>query len=367
MNRSRPLLQRVRGTKGWRAWQRYGEARGNVLAGGVAYFALFSLFPALALGFTVFGLIVDGREDLQRQVADNVNKTFGTVVIGTSAGDGIWTIDDLVQSDLLTGFGVVGLVLLLFVGLGWIGALRDGISAVFGRLHSPNPVLSKASDLGVLVIFGVSVLASVVGSLLVTAATGPVLDWLGLGRTRIAGVAVSVLTTLVLLVIDTVLFLLLFRMLSGVRPSFDDMFTGALAGAVGLGLLKLGGGALLRLVSGNRVVATFGILVGLLIWMNLAARFTLLAAAWAACTADDRDHLPVPEAGPSVEPSGRRDDVRASVSHPAALTPTYSARAADRTTLLAGAILGVTAAVGARVLGQAGRALRGRGSDGPGR
>jgi hypothetical protein len=37
-----------------RAWQRYSDAHGSVLAGGVGYFAFFSIFPAAALAFTVF-------------------------------------------------------------------------------------------------------------------------------------------------------------------------------------------------------------------------------------------------------------------------------------------------------------------------
>lgn len=370
MNRLPSLLRGIHASKGWRAWQRYGEVRGNVLAGGVAYFALFSLFPALALGFTVFGLVVDDRADLQDEVARKVNETFGITVIGP-APDGIWTVDQLVQDDVLTGFGLVGLVVILFTGLGWVGALRDGISAVFGRRKGPNVVLAKASDLGILTLFGAGVLVSAVGSVLVTAATGPVLGWLGLDRTRLAGVLVSVLSALLLLAIDTALFLMMFRFLSGVRPALDDVFTGALAGAVGLGLLKLGGGVLLRLVSGNRVVAAFGILVGLLLWMNLAARLALLASAWAATTAHDRGHLVFNgEAGPDADlrpargsaprrGTGHPEPVRLPVGHPEALEPTYGARSADRTTLLAGAILGVTAAVGAGVAGRAGRTLRG--------
>ncbi|MDQ1288002.1 MAG: rane protein [Actinomycetota bacterium] len=350
MNRLRPLLERLRTGRARRAWQRYGDVRGTVLAGGVAYFALFSLFPALALGFTVLGTVMGGRADLQQRVADSLNATFGTTVIAVRPGEeGIWRIDEIVRPDLLTGVGLIGFVVLLFAGLGWIGALRDGVSAVFGVRHGPGPVASKVTDLGILVVFGLSVLCSAVGSILVTAATGPVLDWMGLGRTPLTGVTISVLTTLGLFVIDIMLFLVLFRVLSGVRPDLDDVLGGALAGAGGLGLLKLGGGVLLGFVSGNRVVATFGVLVGLLIWMNLAARLTLLAAAWAATTMHDRGRLEltVVEAGTET-PVGRPPTCSAPEPTYSAPEPTYSARAADRTTLLAGAVLGATAAVGAR-------------------
>ena len=52
------LFSRLRNGKPWRAWRRYSEARGNVLAAGVGYFAFFSVFPAVALAFSVFGFVL---------------------------------------------------------------------------------------------------------------------------------------------------------------------------------------------------------------------------------------------------------------------------------------------------------------------
>ena len=43
-----------------RAGKRYADARGGILAAGVGYFAFFSIFPAIALAFTVFGFVLRG-------------------------------------------------------------------------------------------------------------------------------------------------------------------------------------------------------------------------------------------------------------------------------------------------------------------
>ncbi|HEX2807426.1 MAG TPA: YhjD/YihY/BrkB family envelope integrity protein, partial [Kineosporiaceae bacterium] len=233
MRRAQALLDRTRSTKVWRAWSRYGRVRGSVLAGGIAYFAFFSLFPALAIGFTVFGLVLGEHADLQARVVSYVNSAFGGgSVIGTAPNTGMVSIDQLTQKHVLTLSGVIGLLVLLATGLGWVGALRDGISAVFGRDQGPNPVLAKLSDLGTLASLGVGVLASAVVSVLVTAATRPVLDWLGMSRTELAVILVNVLTSLLLLMIDTLLFILVLRQLPGIRLPFDDLFAGALAGGV---------------------------------------------------------------------------------------------------------------------------------------
>src|SRR4051795_9564158 len=79
-------LQPLRATLPYRAWQRYGAVRGNVLAGGVAYFAFFSIFPALALGFTLFALVLGNQEDLQVQLVHYVNETLGSTVISYHPG-----------------------------------------------------------------------------------------------------------------------------------------------------------------------------------------------------------------------------------------------------------------------------------------
>ena len=374
------LLTRTRATRGWRAWERYGRVRGNVLAGGIAYFAFFSLFPALAIGFTVFGLVLGGHVDLQRRVAESVNTFFGgSTVIGTTPDrPGLVAMDQLVQSDVLTVTGLVGLVVLLLSGLGWVGALRDGLRAVFGRTGEPDPVTARIADLAVLAVVGLGGLASAVASVLVTGATGVVLDWAGIGRGRLVGVGVSVLTSLLMLAVDTALFLLLFRLLAGVRPPLDDLFSAALAGGVALGLLKVFGGVLLRVAGTNRFLAASSLVVGLLVLLNVLARVTLLAGAWGASTAADRGHLPddalAPAPAADVAATATGDARRAALNgaadgrtagpdgagprripvQPVALPE----RAADRTTLLAGAVLGATAAVGARFVGNAGRALR---------
>ena len=49
------LFARFQTSRLWLAWKRYGDARGNILAGGISYFAFFSVFPAVALAFTASG------------------------------------------------------------------------------------------------------------------------------------------------------------------------------------------------------------------------------------------------------------------------------------------------------------------------
>lgn len=351
------LLARFQASKAWQAWQRYGNGRGTVLAGGAAYAAFFSLFPALAVGFTIFGLFVRDGSDLQQQVIDAVNDSVGTAVISaTPGGDGIVSIDTLVSGNTLTVAGIVGLVGLLFTGLGWLDALREGIRAMFGQPPMEgNVVVSKLRDVGVLVGFGLAILVSSAAGIGVSAAAGALLRVVGLDGSLPGRLLLGALGTLVVLAVDTLIFMLLFRVLSGVPLHSHDLWDAALFGAIALGVLKLLSGFLLNAASSNKFLATAGVLLGLLVWLNLISRVTLVAAAWGATVALERGHL--------VERTGATETVLAdqpadpSPVRGVVYTPVVSPRQADRVSVAAGAVLGAAAFVVARAGGRAVRSI----------
>lgn len=66
------------------AWKRYSDSRGNVLAGGVGYFAFFSIFPAVLLAFTVFGLLLRDQPQLleeAKNTVDELKERYANVVV----------------------------------------------------------------------------------------------------------------------------------------------------------------------------------------------------------------------------------------------------------------------------------------------
>lgn len=119
------LWARIQTTAAWRAWKRYGDARGNLLAGGVTYFAFFSLFPAVALGFTIFGLVLRDQPDLLADVQDAIEKQLPGFVKSEANPDGLIPLT-IPSGTTLSITAIVGVLGLLWAGLGWLGALRDG-------------------------------------------------------------------------------------------------------------------------------------------------------------------------------------------------------------------------------------------------
>ncbi|MHB8188284.1 MAG: YihY/virulence factor BrkB family protein [Dermatophilaceae bacterium] len=339
----KPLFARFRASKPWRAWKRYGDARGNVMAAGVGYFAFFSIFPAVALAFTVFGFVLRGHPELLRSVADQLNQNLPGFVKDAQHPKGLIPIQ-APRAAALTITGVIAFVSLVLAGLGWLGAIRDGIRAVFGLQGSGgNPITSKLRDLGVLFTLGLGIALSAVLTSAVGAAAGWVADRIGMPGQgwilTLAGLAVSV-------VADTALMMVLLRVLSGVPVPWRDLSQGALVGGVGFSLLKLSAATLLPRVTANPLFASIAIVVGLLFWLNLIARLTLISAAWAA---NDIDETQGREPHALAEGTGTAA-VSVTTTARAVSVPVLGARSTDRTTLAAGAVLGAAGVVAAGVL-----------------
>jgi len=343
-----------------RAWRRYAGARGNILAAGVGYFAFFSIFPAVALAFAVFGFVLRGHPDLLGSIFDQLSGYLPGLIRDAQHPDGLIPIQ-APPAAALTITGVIALVALVLGGLGWLGATREGVRAVFGvQGSSGNLITNKVRDLGVLFTLGLGVALVAVLTSAVGAGAGQIAQWLGMpGQGWIlvlTGFAVSVLA-------DTALMMVMLRVVSGVLVPWRDLSQGSLVGGVGLSLLKFFAATMLPLLTANPLYASFAIVVGLLVWLNLIARLILISAAWAANDVDEihgvehraqtqpfnqaRANAGVDSAG--VDQAGMHPEGAAAVGVPGTSAardrslPTFGARSGDRTTLGAGVILGAAA------------------------
>jgi membrane protein len=269
----------------------------------------------------------------------------------------------------LTITAVIAFISLVLAGIGWLGAVREGVRAVFGaEMALGHLVSTKLRDFGVLCALGVGVLFSAALTTMAGGTAGWIAERIGLSGQSwllvLAGVPVSVLT-------DTALMLLLMGVVSGVHASWRDLLHGALLGGVGFSLLKLCADALLLRLTANPLFASIAVVIGLLIWLNLIARLTLLSAAWAANDVDERhaeERSPAEQADPSVAVPRNASSVAgtaAGAPRTAAarrpVLPTFGPRSADRATLAAGAVLGAAAVAATGTMFRAIRSLVGLG------
>jgi membrane protein len=351
-------VARFGASRAGRAWKRYADARGNILAAGVGYFAFFSIFPAAALALVVFGFVLREHHDLLHRIFDHLSDYLPGLVQNAQYPQGLIKIQ-APPALALSVAGVIAFLTLVLAGLGWLGAVREGIRAVFG-VQGPagNLIINKVRDLGVLFTLGLGIALLAVLSTVVGAGAGWVADGIGLAGEDwvvvLAGFALSVLA-------DTALMIILLRVVSGVRVPWRDLLQGALVGGVGFSLLKISAAALLPRLTANPLFASFAIVVGLLIWLNLIARLTLLSAAWAANDIDE-----IHEGGSVTRVRALSGEEPLGVSGPAAIParpvavldsslPTFGERSGDRTAVVSGVVLGVA---GVAVSGALTRGLR---------
>jgi inner membrane protein YhjD len=257
-----------------RAYDRYKEQRGNRLAAALSFYGFLSFFPLVALAFAVTGYTVS----ISPAARDAVSKAIDQVVPALADKLPVGQI-----AEAKAGAGVLALLGLAWSGLGWIGVWRESLRTIWqGAEGDGNTVVNKLWDLGVLCVLGLALLASVTLSSFTTSATHAVLRWIGLAGVTGAGTFLRFVAVCVAIGANTLIFLVLFSQLAGTKASWRQLLRGCVFGAVGLEVLKLVGTYLIGHTLRNPVYASFGVLVGLLVWVNLVSRFILFAAAWTA-------------------------------------------------------------------------------------
>jgi membrane protein len=266
-----------------RMQEHYSEVGGGQQAGAVTYFGFLSFFPVMALAFFVVGYVAEVFPEAQ----DALVEAIETVLPGI-LGSGDDKLSLLEIQDAASTVGVIGLVGLLYSGLGWLSAMRDGLYVVFVRpaFGRSGFVVGKLRDLVTLALVGVVMIVSVGVSAVVTRFTGELLDLVGLGSGL--GWLLSLLAVVVGLAASTLLFFAMFKLLGDPDVPTGSLWSGALVGAIGFEVLKQLSSLLLGLTKGQPAFQAFGIALILVVWINYFSRVVMYAAAWSYTTAAAR-------------------------------------------------------------------------------
>jgi membrane protein len=290
-----------------RMQEHYSTVKAGQQAGAVTYFAFLSFFPILALAFFVVGWVAKVYPGARKNLTDALNAVMPGLV-GTKPGQ--VQITDI-ESAAAT-VGIIGLLVLLYSGLGWLSAMRNALVVVFElpAREQPNFVFGKLRDLVALALIGVILLVSVAVAGFVGGFSGDLLSWAGLGSEL--GWLVTALTIVLGFAADMLLFVAMFVLLAGPHTPRRSLWSGAFLGAIAFEVLKQLSGILFRATQGSPAFQAFGIALIVLVWINYFSRVVLYAAAFAHTA-------PAARAQRVVEPSAR---VAGPPSPPLAARPT---------------------------------------------
>ncbi|GAB3770589.1 membrane protein [Nocardioides ginsengisegetis] len=266
-----------------RMQQHYGAVKAGQQAGAVTYFGFLSFFPILALAVFVVGYVSWVYPAANHNLRDAIESVLPGL-IGDQKGQ-----ISLANIRTFSGWaGLVGVLGVLYSGLGWVSALRDALTVVFElpAKQQPGFVRGKARDLLTLVAIGLVLLVTVAVAGFARGFSGNLLDWLGLGTEL--GWLVGLVTVVLGLAANTLLFFLMFKLLAEPPTPSRSLWRGALLGAVLFEVLKQASQYLLASTKGQPAFQAFGIALILLVWINYFSRVVLYAAAFAHTTPEAR-------------------------------------------------------------------------------
>jgi membrane protein len=286
------VVKWVKALRPYRVYINFSHSDGNLRASGMGYQAIFAIFAAVWLGFSVAGIWLTANPEVYKALVSIINRAVPGLI---STPDQVGAIDSDQLQDAST-FGWTGLIAavgLLWTAIGWLFYTRQAVRAVFGlQRDSTNYALQKIRDLGLALAFGIVLIVSALLTIASTEALTFVLDLFGLADSfwtalvaRVSGLFVSVILNIFTLGV-------MFRVLARVSIPWRNLFFGALLGSSALAGLSALGGLLLGGATRNPLLATFTVFIGLLIWFNLVSRVLLLSASWIAVGMFDRGLSP---------------------------------------------------------------------------
>ncbi len=261
-----------------RAFLLYLDTRGPMLADSVSYRTMFSVFAGVFLGFSVASL----------WLADNPDVFEALVGVVDAAIPGLLGEDGLIDPTTIqapTGFtiaGIIALVALFGAAIGAIGSLRMAFRQLARHVHDDVFwIWVIVRNLIIAIGIGAAFLASAVITFYGTAGIGAFTEWLGQGPDDpLTVISARALSIGVVFVLDALIIGILFRLLSGLKPSARSMWSGALLGAVALTVLQQLSFLFVGAASRNPLYTSFASLIALLIWLNLSAQVILIAGAY---------------------------------------------------------------------------------------
>ncbi|MCX2934872.1 inner membrane protein YhjD [Mycobacterium sp. CVI_P3] len=296
------VLDRLRARFGWfdhvmRAQERYSNAKGDFYAAGITYFTIFALFPLLMVGFAAGGFILASQPHLLADIAGRIKATvsgdFGTQLVDL--------MDSAIQSR--TSVGVIGLATAAWAGLGWMSNLREALTQMWGeqRGEPESFVHRKLSDLlALLSVFVALVVTIGLSALGDPSVMSNVLNWFGVHHVPGLNTTLRYASILMSFVVSWLLFSWMIARLPRESVSFRSSVKAGLLAAVAFEIFKQVGSIYLRSVVHGPAGATFGPVLGLMVFAYITARLVLFATTWAATSTENLRPEPVSPPGPAV-------------------------------------------------------------------
>jgi membrane protein len=247
----------------YRALDRYGAVLGGRLAAAIAYYGFFAVFALGLVAYWAFGFVLNRSEALREAVDDFLNQNLPFLQL------------QQIQESSGT-IGIVGLLTLVFTGIGWVEAIRSSQRALYEVPQQPgNIVVRRILDMAVLIV----VFALLAISVAAADAVEALLRWLlGSDGSLVVTIVGWIMTVAFNMVLATALMVAIPRL----RMPIRRLYPSVLVVAVGITVLNTAGREYVIRIDRNPAYTVVTGAVGLLLYLYLLNQLLLLGAALAA-------------------------------------------------------------------------------------
>ncbi len=254
-----------------RVIERYGDASGGLLAGGLAYAALFAIVPAILLAAGLAGVFLHDSAT-RTSVVDSIASVLPplgdivSVVLGEASLDA-------------APVSILGLVVLLWGASRFVVAFQDAIGRVMGGDRRRSLIRRNLAALGaVLLVIGAIVLGTIAAGLTAFLDAGKAG---GIIAVVDAGVSLALGVVPVIATFGAVA--LVYRLVPLPAPSWRSIGMPAIATGLALSVFaRVFVYVAPRLIGAAALLGTLASVFAALAWLSLSFQALLLGAAWTA-------------------------------------------------------------------------------------
>jgi membrane protein len=250
----------------YRALDRYGAVLGGRLAAAIAYYGFFAVFALGLVAYWAFGFVLNRSEALRQAVDDFLNQNLPFLQL------------QQIQESSST-IGIVGLLTLVFTGIGWVEAIRSSQRALYKLPQQPgNLVVRRILDMAVLIVVFLLLAISVAAADAIEA----LLRWL-VGRD--GSLVLTIVGWALTAAFNMVLAIALLVVIPRLRMPPRRLYPSVLVVAVGITILNTAGREYVIRIDRNPAYTVVTGAVGLLLYLYLLNQLLLFGAALAATSA----------------------------------------------------------------------------------
>lgn len=272
---------------GFRVLDRYNAGGGGLLAGGLAYAALFAIVPGLLLLAGVVGLLFADPIERAKAVA---------VVVGV-----VPPLRDLVEAVLAEAsrsaapVSIVGAAILIWGTSRFVVAFDDAIARVMGGDRRRGLVIRNLGAIGAVVLM----IGAIVLSTLLSGAVAFLDAGAQSGVLRVIDAAVSLALGLLPVLVTVGATMLVYRVVPIPAPPWRAVVVPGLAAGIALAILmQVFVYVAPRLIGAAAFIGALATAFAALAWLGLSFQAVLFGAAWVR---DRATHL---------QPTGSRPDLQ---------------------------------------------------------